>query len=110
MPFNNVGNASYISNASRESVVNMLKSTVLTFEKREDRDTVGDFTKSDEQLIQEWKEEFYEKYANHEDLEVESILENQEFESVAIGWFVARGATPQRALKLYFECIERGIM
>lgn len=94
MPFNQLGNVSYISNARREDVVSMMRDTVRQFEEGLDKPVVGDFLKSDEELIEEWKTEFFEKYGD------DPIFENDYFGSIAKGFFIAKGCTPERAEQL----------
>jgi hypothetical protein len=47
MPFYQLGNVSYISNARREDVVSMMKDTVSQFEEGLDKPVIGDFVNSD---------------------------------------------------------------
>lgn len=53
-----------------------------------------------ENLCQAWYDEFYSKYSEEE------ILQDQDFESVAFGFFIAKGKTPEEAKELYGYCIQ----
>jgi len=55
---------------------------------------------TDEQMIEEWRTKFYDKYAKHE------LMEEADFESIAYGFFICLGATPDRAFDLYSKCVK----
>jgi hypothetical protein len=49
-------------------------------------------------LIEEWRS-WYEKYSKWE------VLEEQDFESICIGWCCAKGMTPDEGYDFYQEMI-----
>lgn len=53
-------------------------------------------------LFYQWSAEFYDKYADEES------VANLDFESIAIGFFVAKGLTLDESLKMYQRCIQLG--
>ena len=48
-----------------------------------------------------WEKDFYEPFAES------SILRDCDFESIAIGFFVASGLQPSDAIEMYQYCIEK---
>lgn len=53
-----------------------------------------------EKYFEMWEEEFYDPYSE------DDTLEECYFESVAIGFFIAKGLKPLDALKMYDYCVE----
>jgi len=59
--------------------------------------------KSKEVLFEEWCSEFYDKFTDKESSE---ILEDQDFESLAIGFFIAKGLTVIESVDFYrTQCV-----
>ena len=56
----------------------------------------------EEKLVKQWVTEFYDKYSE------DGGMDEHDFESIALGFFIAKGATPHEAWELYQECIELG--
>lgn len=55
-----------------------------------------------EKLFKQWETEFYDKHSNHE------LLSEADFDSVALGFFIAKGLSPDEASTMYQYCIEKG--
>jgi len=55
-----------------------------------------------DQLITAWRKEFYEKFDMGD-------FDQEDFGSIALGFFIAKGCTPDQARQLYERCIEQGV-
>lgn len=56
-----------------------------------------------EELYEQWVNDFYDKYAKHD------YLQDEDFKSIAIGFFIAKGQDPQSAIKIYYNyCVKKG--
>ncbi len=55
---------------------------------------------TDDEMIQAWREKFYEPWSRNQ------WLEEADFESVALGFFICLGTTPEEAWELYQKCIK----
>lgn len=54
------------------------------------------------ELYKQWKAEFYDKYAASDD------CQDLYFESIAVGFFVAKGTTVEEAIDMYHYCVKQG--
>lgn len=55
-----------------------------------------------EELFKQWEIEFYDKF------DLENELYDADFESIAFGFFIAKGCTLGEARKMYQHCIIQG--
>jgi len=55
-----------------------------------------------EKLFNSWDEEFYDKYM------IDQRVAMEDFKSIAVGFFIAKGTTLDEAYEMYEYCIERG--
>ena len=55
------------------------------------------------EFIKGWKDDFYNKYSDDE------RLDNEDFKSLAIGFFISRGCTLEEAYEMYEYCIQEGV-
>tara|TARA_R110000796_G_scaffold162503_2_gene279280 strand:- start:742 stop:927 length:186 start_codon:yes stop_codon:yes gene_type:complete len=53
-------------------------------------------------LYRMWEREFYDKYADDEN------LEDVDFKGIAVGFFITLRLNIEEALLMYDECIKRG--
>ena len=54
-----------------------------------------------EVMLEKWKYEFFDRYA------YEECFSDSDFRDLAMGFFLALGATPEEADKFYEECVKR---
>lgn len=50
-------------------------------------------------LFKQWESEFYDKHSDNE------LLEDEDFKSIAIGFFIAKGLNIEQSRLMYSECI-----
>ena len=55
-----------------------------------------------EKYFSQWETEFYDVYGKREE------LEEEDFQSIAVGFFIAKGLTLDDAYKMYSFCISKG--
>jgi hypothetical protein len=55
-----------------------------------------------QQLFELWEKSFYDKYSSVEE------LQEEDFRSIAIGFFVANGCNVDESYKMYEYCISKG--
>ena len=55
-----------------------------------------------EELFKSWESEFYDKFSQ------DVILEEMHFQSIAIGFFVAKGLDIEESLSMYNYCVKNG--
>ena len=55
-----------------------------------------------DKLFKQWETEFYDKHSNDE------ALAEEDFRSIALGFFIAKGLTPDEAAVMYSHCISKG--
>ncbi len=58
---------------------------------------------TDDEMLKQWKEKFYVPYKK------DPLFQGLHFESISYGFFIALGATPQRAQLLYRRCIAEDV-
>jgi hypothetical protein len=62
-----------------------------------------------DKLYEQWCDEFYDIIVEEDDDETGAILDEQDFRSIAIGFFVAKGLSVLEAYNLYeSHCIPQG--
>lgn len=54
-----------------------------------------------EKMFQSWVNEFYDKYI------IDQRVAMEDFQSIAVGFFVAKGLTLDEAYEMYQYCIKR---
>ena len=59
--------------------------------------------KDENEIIENWRTMFYDKYSHMD------CFEDSNFEDIASGFFIALGADPEEAHELYAECINQKI-
>lgn len=55
-----------------------------------------------EELFNQWESELYDKYAKNE------IMMDEDFRSIALGFFIAKGLTLNESYEMYQFCISKG--
>jgi hypothetical protein len=55
-----------------------------------------------EEYFIKWESEFYDVYKEREE------LDDEDFKSIAVGFFIAKGLTLDEAYKMYSFCISKG--
>jgi hypothetical protein len=55
-----------------------------------------------EELFKQWESELYDKYSNDE------MMADEDFRSMAIGFFIAKGLALEESIEMYQYCINQG--